>query len=164
MHESWSNLIKKWTLDGNLPFIKNWLSHFIDAHKLKTLIWAIFKYSGGFLDFFLILKKISAVWGETLFQTWLNFPPSYEKSLVIAIVAGSQGQTQFAIIPYINSAVNKYLPMTTHVCEVHSLSIWAYIWLLAHRSAGASLFYKTSANNMGRDFLPLPDKKHFESG
>ena len=34
--------------------------------------------------------------------------------------------------------------------------IWAYIWLLAHRSAGSSLSHKTSAYNLGRHFLPHP--------
>ena len=58
-----------------------------------------------------------------------NFQLSLEKSLVIASVAGSQGQTQFGIIPYISSAVlNKYLPMNTYVYKVHLLSMWAYIW------------------------------------
>jgi len=53
-----------------------------------------------------------------------NFQLSLEKSLVIASVAGSQGQTQFGIIPYISSAVlNKYLPMNTHVYKVHLLSM-----------------------------------------
>ena len=59
-----------------------------------------------------------------LFQICPNFQLSLEKSLVIASVAGSQGQTQFGIIPYISSAVlNKYLPMNTHVYKVHLLSM-----------------------------------------